>query len=78
MADRQNDDATEGQDREPKSQDASPKSVREVVVNPLDAPPPSGKQQIHSRRQAPIVPTREERIAEQSDKDQNREKPDSE
>jgi len=33
----------------------------EVVVTHLDAPPPAGKKNIHPRRVAPVVPTREER-----------------
>jgi hypothetical protein len=54
------------------------KTVREVVVTHLDAPPPSGKQKIHPRRPAPIVPTREERTGERSAEDANAEKPNSE
>jgi hypothetical protein len=43
------------------------KNVREVLVTHLDAPPPSGKREIHPRRPAPIVPTREERTGEQAE-----------
>jgi hypothetical protein len=78
MADQQNDNANQKGDRERKSQDASPKAVRQVVVKPLDEPPPPGKQEIHPRRPAPIVPTREERTGKQPEEDRNREKPDSE
>lgn len=53
------------------------KSVREVVVRHLDAPPPSGKQQIHPRRPAPIVPTRKERT-EKQDENTSTDKPPSE
>lgn len=44
-------------------------SSRKVVVTRRDVPPPSGKQGIHPRRSAPIVPTREERTQEQSGDD---------
>jgi hypothetical protein len=36
------------------------KTTREVRVNYLDSPPPSGKREIHPRRPAPIIPTKEE------------------
>jgi hypothetical protein len=78
MVDQENDDANQKKDRDQKSQGASPKAVRQVVLNLLDAPPPPGKQEIHPRRPAPIVPTREEITGEQSEEDRNREKPDSE
>jgi hypothetical protein len=54
------------------------KTVREVVVTHLDVPPPSGKQAIHPRRPAPVVPTREERTGEGLAEDTNAEKPNSE
>lgn len=54
------------------------KTVREVVVTHLDAPPPSGKRKIHPRRPAPVVPTREERTGEPSAEDMDAEKPNSE
>ena len=38
-------------------------SVREVTVTHLDSPPPLGKNRIHPRRPAPIVPTREQRTS---------------
>lgn len=41
------------------------KPAGEVVVTPLDSPPPSGKKTIHPRRVPPTVPTREEREARQ-------------
>jgi hypothetical protein len=53
------------------------KTVREVVVTHLDAPP-SGKRKIHPRRPAPVVPTREERTGEPSAEDTDAEKPKSE
>lgn len=42
------------------------RTVREVVVTHLDSPPPSGKRTIHPRRPAPTVPSREERIDEET------------
>jgi hypothetical protein len=76
MADPKNDEKNEGRDSE--SPNTSRKTVRQVVVTHLDAPPPSGKQKIHPRRPAPVVPTREERTGEQSDQDKKKEKSDSE
>ena len=54
------------------------KTVRKVVVTHLDEPPPSGKQSIHPRRPAPIVPTREERTGERPAEDTSPDKPTSE
>jgi len=54
------------------------KTVREVVVTHLDAPPPSGKRKIHPRRPAPVVPTREERTGEASAEDTDAGKPNPE
>jgi hypothetical protein len=76
MADPKNDEKNEGRDSE--SPNTSRKTVRQVVVTHLDTPPPSGKQKIHPRRPAPVVPTREERTGEQSDQDEKKEKSDSE
>jgi hypothetical protein len=76
MADPKNDEKNEGRDSG--SPNTSRKAVRQVVVTHLDAPPPSGKQKIHPRRPAPVVPTREERTGEQSDQDKKKEKSDSE
>jgi len=48
---------------EPNAPDASStpqKTTREVRVKYLDSPPPSGKREIHPRRPAPIIPTKEE------------------
>jgi hypothetical protein len=60
-------------DQESDEKNEAPKSarkaVRQVVVTPLDAPPPSGQKKIHPRRPAPIVPTREDRTRKQSDQD---------
>ncbi len=36
------------------------KTTREVRVKYLDSPPPSGKREIHPRRPAPVIPTKEE------------------
>lgn len=69
MADEKDKEKNKGADRTPRK-----KSVREVVVTHLDAPPPSGKREIHSRRPAPIVPSREERTREQAEDEEN-EKP---
>jgi len=68
MPDKQNDcrEKKVGGSDEP---NAAPKPSREVVVKYLDSPPPSGKQAIHPRRPAPIVPTREERVREGSGAD---------
>jgi hypothetical protein len=62
-------------DEKNETPDTAQKTVREVVVTPLDEPPPSGHQEIHRRRPAPIIPTREERIRKQSDQDKLRKKP---
>jgi len=43
--------------------------VRQVVVTHLDSPPPLGKETIHPRRPAPIVPTREANAAGKSSED---------
>ena len=71
MVDQENDEKNE-------AADTTRKAVRQVVVTPLDAPPPSGQQQIHPRRPAPIVPTREERTRKQSNQDKREKKPESE
>jgi hypothetical protein len=57
----------EQQDQSDDLSPSAPKKMRQVVVQHLDSPPPSGKTAIHPRRRAPIVPTREERTAEQGD-----------
>jgi hypothetical protein len=53
-------------------------TVRKVVVPHLDEPPPAGKKQIHPRRPAPIVPTREERTGERPVEDTDPDKSASE
>jgi len=78
MTDERNDRKKESGKRPPAPANKPQQTVREVVVTHLDAPPPSGKRNIHSRRPAPIVPTREERAGEQSSDDTNEEKPASE
>ena len=78
MADKRTDDKQESSERPSTSANVPPKAVREVVVTHLDAPPPPGKRNIHPRRPAPIVPTREERTGEQLSDDPNTEKPPSE
>ena len=74
MADEKNKEKNKSTDRAPVPKK---KSVREVIVTHLDAPPPSGKREIHPRRPAPIVPSREERTREQAEDEEN-EKPPSE
>jgi hypothetical protein len=54
----------EDQERAPAPETTSPKPLREVTVTHLDFPPPSGKRNIHPRRPAPIVPSREQRTEE--------------
>jgi hypothetical protein len=44
-----------------RDENAAPKPMREVTVRHLDAPPPSGKRNIHPRRPAPVVPDRKQR-----------------
>jgi hypothetical protein len=78
MADEQNGGKNIGGDDASESANVRRKSVRHVVVTHLDEPPPSGKQKIHPRRPAPIVPTSEERTEEQPDEDEKTDKPDSE
>ena len=46
--------------------------TREVVVTHLDSPPPSGKESIHPRRPAPKIPERAERVADESNSDNDR------
>jgi hypothetical protein len=78
MADEQNGGKNIAGDDASESANVRRKSVRHVVVTHLDEPPPSGKQKIHPRRPAPIVPTSEERTEEQPDEDEKTDKPDSE
>jgi hypothetical protein len=65
-------------DEKDEALDTTQKAVRQVIVSPLDAPPPSGQQQIHPRRPAPIVPTREERTRKQPNQNKREKKPESE
>jgi len=74
---------TEQNEGKNKSEEKAPATnpqatVRKVVVPHLDEPPPSGKKNIHPRRPAPIVPTREERTGERPAEDTNPDKPASE
>ena len=64
---------TKQQDQSDDSSTNTPEKMRQVVVKHLDSPPQSGKTDIHPRRPAPIVPTREERNGEQRDGDANAE-----
>jgi hypothetical protein len=61
MTDEPNEPQNENAERTPIKPHGSPKPGREVVVTHLDSPPPTGKQSIHPRRPAPLVPTREQR-----------------
>jgi hypothetical protein len=76
MATEQNEGKNKGEDKAP-APDPKP-TVRKVVVPHLDEPPPSGKKNIHPRRPAPMVPTREERTGEQPAEDTDPGKPASE
>ncbi len=78
MADEQNDKKNVGGNDASESASVRRESVRHVVVTHLDEPPPSGKEKIHPRRPAPIVPTREERTGEQPDEAEKTDKQDSE
>jgi hypothetical protein len=78
MADSRNSEENKAGDQTSAPAKVPHKAVREVVVAHLDEPPPSGKQKIHPRRPAPIVPTREERTGERSDQDTRTEDADSE
>lgn len=78
MADEQKDEKDEGRDSAPELENVPRKTVRKVLVTHLEAPPPSAKQEIHPRRPAPVVPTREERTGEERGEDGNAEKPASE
>lgn len=77
MADERNDEKNIGGDDDSESANVRRKPVRRVVVTHLDEPPPSGKEKIHPRRPAPIVPTREDRTGEQPDEDEKTDKKDS-
>jgi hypothetical protein len=66
MTDEHDDQKREGEGCKPAPKSGPSKTVREVIVKHLDEPPPSGKRTIHPRRPAPIVPTREERTADES------------
>lgn len=64
------------QDTSP-SPPSTPGPFREVRVPHLDSPPSLGKEQIHPRRPAPIVPTREQRINGSSEDDSKSDGPGS-
>jgi hypothetical protein len=69
MSDKENEHKQKTRDRAPSN--VPPEPCREVVLPHLDAPPPLGKQAIHPRRPAPVVPNREDRIEKQSPNDKN-------
>lgn len=62
MAQKSNDPREEPHEKSTRMPQGQPVPTREVVVTYVDSPPPSGKEQVHPRRPAPVVPTREERI----------------
>jgi len=68
MADEQN-KSPEQDEPASSSPPSAPEPSREVTVSHLDSPPKLGKERIHPRRPAPIVPTREERINGSSEDD---------
>ena len=69
MEGKQDDQEEKRQDQSPSAPTGSPVPCREVVVTHVDSPPRSGKQQIHPRRPAPIVPNREPDTGDQTDTD---------
>lgn len=69
MADKQNDSRLDKNENSSPPPSAAPKPLREIEVPVLDEPPSLGKERIHPRRPARIVPTREERISQEKTKD---------
>ena len=76
MADKRNDSSQDKDQPQPTPPPAPPKPLREVVVTHLDEPPSIGKE-IHPRRPAPIVPTREQRISQEADDEKQADPKDS-
>jgi len=74
MPDKENSQQDQNEDNRPQATTEPTKPARDVVVRYLDNPPPSGKESIHPRRPAPIVPTREQRTSEQGTNDHESEK----
>lgn len=72
MPDKRNDQQNEREEKSPALPTGTTVPCRDVAVTHLDSPPPSGKRQIHPRRPAPIVPTREQDAGAQSDTDTDR------
>jgi hypothetical protein len=66
MADKRNDPPLDNDERSLTPPSAAPKPLREVRVRHLDEPPSLGKERIHPRRPAPIVPKREEGTSQES------------
>jgi hypothetical protein len=64
MANEQKDSPREKEEHSPAPPTRPP--CREVTVTLRDSPPPLGKDRIHPRRPAPIVPTREQGMSEGS------------
>lgn len=74
MPDKENPQQDQDEESQPQATTEPSKPARDVVVRYLDNPPPSGKESIHPRRPAPIVPTREQRTREQATNDHESEK----
>jgi len=66
MADKGNSRQHENEESSSALPPAAPEPCRQVVVTHLDSPPPLGKHTIHPRRPAPTVPTRQQRVREES------------
>jgi hypothetical protein len=66
MADKPNDPHLDNDERSSTPPSAPPTPLREVRVRHLDEPPSLGKETIHPRRPAPIVPKRGERTSQES------------
>jgi hypothetical protein len=71
MPDKEND--LPNGERSSLSPSAVPKPLRDVKVRHVDEPPPAGKERIHPRRPAPIVPKREETTGQDSKDDKETE-----
>jgi hypothetical protein len=66
MANEQKDSPREKEEHSPAPPSRPQEPCREVTVTLRDSPPPLGKDRIHPRRPAPIVPTREQGMSEGS------------
>jgi hypothetical protein len=66
MADIHNDAPKDKDEPSSTPPSTAPKPLREVEVRHLDGPPSLGKERIHPRRPAPIVPKREDNTSKKS------------